>query len=265
MDYYKTLGVNKNATPDEIKKAYRKLASQYHPDKGGDTKRFQEIQLAYDTLSDPQKKQQYDNPNPFNGQAQGFPGGFHFNFTSGEFQDIFSSFFGQQSPFQRQYKQIFRTKVSVSLLDAYNGSTQTLQIQTGEGTKVLKINIPRGVESGTQLRYDNILDSATLIIEFQVLPDLKFDRRGADLYCNQPISVLDLITGTKIDFKTLSGKSITVNVNPKTQPNMQLKISGEGMPTQNGVFGDQILLLKPFIPDNISDELINTINKYKEQ
>lgn len=263
MDYYKTLGVDKNATHDEIKKAYRKLASQYHPDKGGDTKRFQEIQIAYDTLSDPQKKQQYDNPNPFGGQAQGFPGGFHFNFGGEGFQDIFSTFFGQQSPFQRQYKQIFRTKVNVSLHDAYVGISQTLQVQTGEGTKVLKINVPRGVESGMQLRYDNVLEGATLIIEFQVIVDSKFERHGANLITHQPISVLDLITGTQLDFKTISGKNITVNIKPKTQPNTQLKISGEGMPTQNGMFGDQILLIKPFIPDNISDDFIELIKKHK--
>lgn len=263
MDYYKTLGVGKNASPDEIKKAYRKLASQYHPDKGGDTHRFQEIQVAYDTLSDPRKKQEYDNPNPFNGQAQGFPGGFHFNFSSDGFQDIFSTFFGQQNPFQKQQRQIFRTKVNVSLQDAYNGVSQTLQLQTGEGTKVLKINVPRGVESGAQLRYDNVLEGATLIIEFHVVSDSRFERHGATLVTNYPISVLDLLTGTKIDFKTISGKEITVNVKPKTQPNTQLKISGEGMPTQNNMFGDQIILLKPFVPDNISDELINYINNHK--
>lgn len=265
MDYYKTLGVDKNATPDEIKKAYRKLASQYHPDKGGDTKRFQEIQLAYDTLSDPQKKHQYDNPSSFNGQAQGFPGGFHFNFNGDGFNDIFSQFFGQSSPFQRQHKQVFRTRVSISLLDSYRGSSHTLQMQTNEGVKVLKVDIPRGVETGKQLRYDNILDNAILIIEFTVLPDLKFDRKGDDLLCNQPINILDLITGTKLDFTTISGKTFSVTVKPKTQPNMQLRITGEGMPTPHGTFGDQILLLKPFIPDNISDELISAINKYKEQ
>lgn len=263
MDYYKTLGIAKNASPDEIKKAYRKLASQYHPDKGGDTGRFQEIQIAYDTLSDPKKKQEYDNPNPFNGQAQGFPGGFHFNFSSDGFQDIFSTFFGQQSPFQRQHRQIFRTKVNVSLQDAYKGASQTLQIQTGEGTKVLKINVPKGVESGTQLRYDNVLEGATLIIEFQVSVDSKFIRHGAHLSTYIPISVLDLITGTQIEFETISGKCITVSVKPKTQPNTQLRIAGEGMPTQNNMFGDQILLLNPFVPDNISEEFVNYIKKHK--
>ena len=92
MDHYQTLGVAKNATPDEIKKAYRKLASQHHPDRGGDTARFQTIQAAYDTLSDPQKRAQYDNPPP---QFNGFnpqQNGFDFHFGSG-FPDIFGQFF----------------------------------------------------------------------------------------------------------------------------------------------------------------------------
>lgn len=269
MDHYQTLGVSRNATPDEIKKAYRKLASQHHPDKGGDTHKFQEIQTAYDTLSDPNKKQQYDNPNPFNqgfpNGGQGFPGGFQFNFGEGDnVHDIFSHIFGRHNGFNQPNKQTFRTKVTVSLMDAYNGANHILKLQTMNGTKVLNIEVPKGVQTGMQLRYDNIIDNAILIVEFFVLPDLRFDRQGNDLYCNQPISVLDLITGTKIQFTTISGKLLDVTIRPKTQPNMQLRIPGEGMPNNNG-FGDQILLLKPFIPDNISNELLDNIIKLKPQ
>ena len=89
MDHYKTLGIDRNASPDDIKKAYRKLAGIHHPDRGGDTAKFQHIQSAYETLSDPNKKQQYDIP-----QQQGFPGGF--NFQSGfNVNDIFSQMFGE--------------------------------------------------------------------------------------------------------------------------------------------------------------------------
>lgn len=268
MDHYQTLGVGKNATPDEIKKAYRKLASQHHPDKGGDTQHFQNIQSAYDILSDPDKKRQYDNPNTFRGGqnfSQGFPGGFQFNFN-GDLNDIFSQMFGGDHPFHRPFsRQVFRTKVTVSLMDAYNGSSHTLKMQTPSGLKVLNIDIPKGVQTGNQLRYDNLLDNASLIVEFFVASDLRFDRKGDDLYCNQPISVLDLITGTKLKFSTISGKTLDILVKPKTQPNMQLRIYGEGMPKPNGTFGDQILLLKPFIPDNISETLIESIEQHKSQ
>ena len=116
-DHYATLGVTKTASADEIKRAYRKLASQHHPDKGGDTAKFQEIQTAYDTLSDPQKRQQHDNPNPFGGgfpgghQAGfqgGFPGGFSFNVNGFDMNDVFGQMFGaqfgQRQPQKPQYK-----------------------------------------------------------------------------------------------------------------------------------------------------------------
>ena len=268
MDYYKTLGVERNSTPDEIKKAYRKLASQYHPDKGGDTAKFQEIQKAYETLSDPQKKQQYDNPNPFNGHGQQ---GFHFNFNGAgpagfgfhsqgfDINDLFGQMFGQQNPFANR-QQIFRTQMGVTLEDAYKGSNQVLKLQTQMGPKIINVDIPKGVKDGDQFRYDNIIDNATLIIEFKIQPHLRFERRDNDLYCNQQISVLDLIVGNKFEFKTISGKTFEVEVKPLTQPYMQLKIPGQGMPIQNtNQYGDQIILIKPIIPDMIDPSIIQSI------
>lgn len=272
MDYYQTLGINKNATQDEVKKAYRKLASQYHPDKGGDTAMFQKIEEAYRILSDPEKKNQYDNP------QQNF-GGFSFNgmgpdiniFTQGfNTDDIFTHIFGHHNnPFQRQghnHKQLFRTQIVVSLEDAYNGKTQALKIQTFKEQKVINIEIPKGVKDNTQLKYDNLLENSILIVEFKVTPHLKFERRNNDLYSNFPISILDLITGTTIDFTTMSGKTFQVNVPPKTQPYMQLKIANQGMPIMGtSMFGDQILLLKPFMPDNIDNEITESILRSKNK
>jgi DnaJ-class molecular chaperone len=260
MDHYTTLGVAKNATPDEIKKAYRKLASKHHPDKGGDTSMFQKIEEAYRILSDPEKKAHYDNPN-----SHGLPPNFGDMFT-GEFdaRDIFSHIFSQRSgnPFQnKSSRQIFRTQMSVSLEDVYNGATHVLKLQTPMGLKMMNIDIPKGLPDGSHLRFDNVLDNNTsLIVEFKVMPNLRFERRGNDLYCNQKISVLDLIVGTKINFQTISGKTFEVSVPPKTQPYIQLKITGQGMPIPNSnLYGDQILLLKPFMPDTIANEITESI------
>lgn len=256
MDHYATLGISKNASAEEIKKAYRKLASRHHPDKGGDKAKFQQIQEAYSILSDPEKKEQYDNPMP-----QGSPFGFTMNMGENgvNINDLFSHIFNQPN-MHRPSRQYFRTSISLSLRDAYEGGTKVVELNTQTGKKVIQVNIPKGVNSGDQVRYEKVIDQASLIIEFQVMPDLRFERRNADLYCNQSISVLDLIAGTDIEFTTISGKKLNVHIKSKTQPFMNIKIAGHGMPIPNtDRFGDQYLLLKPFIPDNIDNEIIDTI------
>ena len=268
MDYYQTLGVGRDANPDDIKKAYRKMAAQHHPDKGGDTAKFQEVQKAYETLSDPQKKQQYDNPHGHHGGPGGFhfnfgggqPGGFHFHTHGFDINDLFGQMFGQQNPFQQRQQQVFRTQVHITLEDAYNGSSQVLRLQTPVGNKVINIDIPKGINNNDQIRYDNVIDGASLIVEFIVQPHLKYERKGNDLYCNQPISVLDLIAGNKFEFKTISGKTFEVDIKPKTQAYIQLKIAGQGMPIKGtDRYGDQIILIKPYIPDNIDPSITESI------
>ena len=261
MDHYQTLGVARNATPDEIKKAYRKLAAQHHPDRGGDTAQFQKIQQAYDTLSDPTKRAQHDNPHAHN--MHGFPGGFQFHTNGFDINDIFNQMFNPGQHFGHR-NHVFRTSVTISLLDAYNGASHSLQLQTTTGIKFVNIDIPKGIQDGSQLRYDNVLDNGTLIIEFRILPHLKFERRGNDLFANHAISVLDLIVGTNFEFTTISGRTLEVNVPPRTQPYTQLKIPKEGMPIQNTpLFGDQIIVLKPFMPDTIDTSIIDSINRSK--
>ena len=258
MDHYSTLGVTKTSSPDEIKKAYRKLASQHHPDKGGDKAKFQDIQAAYDTLSDTNKRQQYDNPAP---QGFGAPGGFNMGGVPPGFEHIFSQMFGG-NPFAQQQpqQQVFRTSLSVTLEQAYNGDDQSVRLQTPTNVQLVKITVPKGVDNGNQVRIDNVIDGASLLVEFRVQNHLKYDRNGQDLHSNHPISVLDLITGTSFEFTTISGKTLEVSVKPKTQPFMQLKLAGQGMPIVNSNrYGDQIILLKPFIPDTIDQRIVDSI------
>ena len=263
MDHYVTLGVAKNATPDEIKKAYRKLASQYHPDKGGDKDKFQEIQSAYDTLSDPQKRAQYDNPQP---QMHGMPGNFQWGVHGVDFGDIFNSVFQQNSPFGQPRKPIFRTRVDVTLDEAYTGTNKILELNTQQGKKVIDIAVPKGVNNHDQMRYNNVINNGILVVEFNVLPDLRFDRKGHDLYCNQSISVLDLLAGSLLTFITINKKELNVTIKPKTQPYVQIKLPGYGMPIPNtDRYGDQYLLLKPYIPDNIHQDIIDSILRNRTQ
>lgn len=265
-DHYQTLGVARNATPDDIKKAYRRLAGIHHPDKGGDTAMFQKIQSAYETLSDPQKKQQYDNPNPFGGSHQGFngfPGGFQFHMNGFDMGDIFGQMFGQR-PNQRPHMPSYKTVVVVSLEQAYTGGEHTLQFNIDGVQQTIKIEIPKGVHDGQTLRYDNLIKNAILLVEFRTQPNAKFDRDGSNLYTIVDISVLDLIVGTTLDFTTISGKSLKVKVPPKTQPGHKLRLQGEGMPVNNS-FGDQYILLKPFIPDIIDKRITDSILQSKQK
>jgi DnaJ-class molecular chaperone len=263
-DHYQTLGVARDATPDEIKKAYRKLAAIHHPDKGGDTATFQKVQAAYEILSDPQKKQEYDSPRQQFG-GSGFPGGFSFHTQGFDINDIIGQMFGGGGgPFHNPFQQNFRTTIWVTLEQVYSGSEQMLQMQGPNGVQVVKIQIPKGVENGQTMRFDNIIQGAILLVDFRIHPHAKFTRIGQDLQVTQRISVLDLLAGTSFEVTTISGKTFTVAVKPGTQPDATLKVAGQGLPIQNSTqFGDQLILLKPFIPDKIDDRIIDSIKQFK--
>ena len=266
MDYYNTLGDDRNASPDEIKKAYRKLAAQHHPDKGGDTAMFQKIQEAYETLSDPQKKQQHDNPNPFGGGFSGGfpggfpggPGGFHFNVNGFDVNSMFGQMFGGPFGHRHPQKAQYKTTVWVTLEQVYTGDEQSLQFNHNGQNLNVKVQIPKGIEDGGTLRYDNLIPEGILIIEYRIQDHAKFQRQNSDLVSDQKISILDLIIGKTFKFTTISGKTLDVTVKPKTQPNSTLRLTGEGMPRNQG-YGDQLIVLKPYMPDIIDQTIIDSI------
>lgn len=259
MDYYQTLGVAKTATPDEIKQAYRRMASRHHPDKGGDTATFQQIEEAYRTLSDPEKRQQYDNPQP---QFNGFPGGFHFDINgSNPFEEILQQFTRQH---RQQRQRAYSMTIFVKLEQVALGSTEIIQIQTDTGSKTFEIRIPKAVEDGQRIRYDNLMADGPVLITFRVATHATFQRRGLDLWTETSVNVFDLILGTTIEVPTIYGKTLEVNIKPGTRPGSSLRIPNHGLDASNRR-GDQYLLINCYIPDTISLELKQALETERQR
>jgi len=262
MDYYKILGVDRNATPDEIKKAYRKMAAKHHPDRGGDTAEFQKIEEAYRNLSDPQLKSQHDNPNPFGGGPEGFngfPGGFSFSFGGGNpFDDIYSQFTRQ-----RQQQRVYTVSIWVTLEQVAKGSEETVQFNTHLGVKTFNIKVPQGISDGQSIRYQNLMPDGDLQIEFRVHAHSVFERRGLDLYVTREISVFDLILGITVQVPTILGETLEVTVPARTKPGTTMRMASRGL-SANGRQGDQFILISATIPDTISTELLSMIKQERQ-
>ena len=258
-DYYTTLGVARTATQDEIKRAFRKLASQHHPDKGGDTQKFQEIQAAYDTLGDADKRQQYDNPQP---QFGGFGQGAQF----GNMHDIFSQMFGGQSPFSQQHPRRNHVRMSlwVSLLDVARGGKRPVALGTQAGANTVEIEIPLGIDDGDNVQYQGIAPGGQdLVIQFRVQPHPKYRREGLNLHMEQTVSVWNLILGGDTEVETIDGSRLVIKVPARTQPGTTLRLRNQGLRDRNGKQGDLMMRIQVEIPKDIADEIITAIEQHR--
>lgn len=258
-DHYATLGVAKTATPDEIKRAFRKLASQHHPDKGGDTAKFQSIQAAYDILGDPEKRAAYDNPQPQFGGFQGFgPGGTQFNMN-----DIFSQMFGGGQPFGQQRRNHVRMSIWIQLADAARGGSKTVSVGTSQGNTTVEIEIPRGIEDGDNVQYSGIAPGGMdLVVQFRIHPDNRFQRQGPNLYTDRKVSVWTLILGGEIEIETILGATLALKIPARTQPGTTMRVRAQGMQTRSST-GDLLVRLQAEIPQHISPELIAAIEQHQ--
>ena len=257
-DYYKTLGVDRNATPDTIKKAYRKLASLYHPDKEGGSKiKFQEVEEAYRILGDPGKRQHYDNPSPF-----GQHGGFGSHNAPFDMDAIFSMFGARfHHPHQQQQRRA-QMQLWITLEDVARGGARTISVGTQHGSQAVEIEIPLGINDGDSVQYPGIGPGGMdLIITYRIHPNPKWARQGQNLIMDHPVSVWDLILGCELTVKDIISNNLMLTVVPNTQPGTVLRLRGRGLTDRHGVAGDLLVRIQAQIPKEINPELLALIEK----
>ena len=277
-DAYKTLGVARDATEEQIKKAYRSMASKHHPDKGGDTAKFQEVQSAYETLTDPNKRHIHDNPQQYNRGPQGGDNNFHeFSFnTGGNPHDIFSQFFSQRSgnPFQ-QHQQPRRNKdlrinISITLAETLTGQKKTVNVTTTKQDKFnVDVNIPRGVSNGTTIKYaqmgDNFFESLTrgdLYVIINVIADSRFEIHGVNLVANLEITSIEAMTGTEKEVQGIDGSTFLIKIPTGCQFGTKFGLQGKGLYQMNTQHrGDLIVntIIKTPVLTEAQIEILKTI------
>lgn len=257
-DYYKILGIERSATPEDIKKAYRRLASKHHPDKGGDKAQFQDVQEAYETLSDTAKRQAYDNP------------GVHINVGGGpgfNFDDIFQMFGTRfEHPNVRQNRQS-RMTLWITLRDIAQGGKRIISIGTRHGSSNVEIEIPPGIEDGDTVRYPGVApDKSDIVITYRVRPDPKWIRQGSSLMAEETLDFWQLILGTEVVVKSILDKELILTIPALTQPGTMFRIKGHGLTQRHDQLrGDMLIRVQSKLPEKIPQEIIDVIKQKTSQ
>lgn len=298
IDYYKILGLTKNASEADIKKAYRKLARKHHPDLNPNDKsaeqKFKQINEANEVLSDPAKRKKYDqygkdwqhadsyekarqqqssqgygNQRTYTSSGQGF--------DESQFSDFFESMFGgggfsgggrrQAAQFKGQD---LNATLRLNLTDVLQDQKQTISV----GDKKIRLTIPAGVEDGQTIKIRgyggegmNGGPKGDLYITFEILNNTRFKRLESDIYATENISLYTALLGGEITIETLSGK-VKLNVKPETQNDTKVKLTGKGLPKykKDGQYGDLYITYKVELPKNLSakeKELFTELSKLR--
>ena len=294
IDYYKVLGIEKSATQDEIRKAYRRQAKRFHPDINKDDpqakERFQEINEANEVLGDPEKRKKYDeygenwrHAEEFEAQRRQYrnsqSGGFDFggfggfgDFSGNEgnasgfsdfFEQLFGSGFRQRQP---QRGKDLQATLSITLQEAATEHKQTFSINNEN----IRITVPAGITDGQKIKIKGrggILNGTRgdLYITFRIETDSRFIRDGNDLYTTLTIDLYTTLLGGEVTVPTLTG-SVKINIKPGTQPDSKLRLRGKGMPEykKNGVFGDLIVTIKTSLPP-LNEKQKELLRKIREE
>jgi curved DNA-binding protein len=278
-DYYKILGVDKKAGQEEIKKAFRKLAVQYHPDKNPGNKeaedKFKSVNEAHEVLGDPDKRKKYDELGEnWNRQTQQPGGGFQGYYegdlndlfgqgSGGNFSDFFEAFFGKRTSSrgqrQREYRgQDYEAEMQISLEEAFQGTSRIIKVHDEN----LRITIKPGAYEGQLLRIkskgahgSSEQHRGDLYVRLRVMPHPVFRRKGNDLYASHSVDLYTAVLGGDTIVTTLSGK-VKVKIASGAQNGKTIRIKGKGMPdsARSGIVGDLYLELQILVPENLTKE-----------
>lgn len=288
IDYYKILEIDKNASEDEVKKAYRKLARKLHPDLNPNDKeahkKFQQINEANEVISDPEKRKKYDqygkdwqHAEQFeqqrkSQQASGQAGQQHFSGDDGDFSSFFESMFGaggrsSQTKFRGQD---YNAELKLALTDALQTHQQTLTVNG----KNIRITIPAGIENGQVIKLKgygapgvNGGPSGDLYITFSILPHPHFKRAGNDLFTTTTIDLYTALLGGETTIDTLTGK-VKLIVNAETQNGTRIRLKGKGFPVykKEGEAGDLYVTYEIKLPSHLTEQqkaLFTELSKLK--
>ena len=281
LDYYKLLGIDKTATPKEIKNAYRKLARKFHPDLNPNDKdakrKFQQINEANEVLSDPEKRKKYDQygkdwqhseqfekQKQYQQQSSDFGGSRYTSSQSeGDFSDFFESMFGRGASTGRgrqvKYRgEDYNAELQLELIDAYKTHKQTLTVNG----KKIRITIPAGIENGQTIKIAghggqgvNGGPDGDLYITFSIANHSRFKRLGNDLYLSVDLDLYKAVLGGELTIDTLDGK-VKLKVKPETQNGTKVKLKEKGFPVykNEGQYGDLLITYSIRIPTNLSEK-----------
>ena len=273
-NYYDILGVNEQSTSADITKAFKDLAKQHHPDRGGTQEKFQEINEAHNTLKSSQKRHDYDSMRKFGG---GTGGAQHPFFNEDIFGDIFSGFGqggdmdfdgrfnftgrnGDERTFRnvRQGNRSVNVRMAISIKEAMTSDEKTISYKLPSGREEFAtVKIPAGVQHGVTFKYAGMGDDSIknvprgdLMVQMSVLDSDGYTRKGNDLYTDKTIDCFQAVRGHRIQLKTLEDSVITVNVPSGTQPGTMLLVRSKGMPIHKtiGIRGNLYVKIHVLVP-----------------
>ena len=280
-DFYKVLGIDKKAAADEIKKKYRALARDLHPDKTkGDSakeEKFKAVSEAYEILSDTKKRAEYDEARSlferggFRSPQGGFQGGdFHDVFGSGNPQDIFATLFGGSGRRGPRKGQDLQTEATITFRESVFGTTLDLHLATDRGqAQDISARVPTGVADGAKIRVKGKGNAGEagpgdLFIQLHVKPHPIFSRKGENLVITLPVTFAEAALGADIKVPTMAGDDVTVRIAPGTPNGRTLRVKGRGI-TKGSTTGDLLVTVEVQVPQRVDGKALEALKSFAEE